>query len=240
MQLLNKTQEMNIAQASTIGNIRILDEAVAQPHPVSPRKAMIVVIATLLGAMLGVVFVLLRSLLHRGIETPSELSDLGLNVHATLPLSEEQARLNRRLARGIKRFSSFKLGKGATAAAGNAAPGLLAVRNPADLSIEGLRGLRTSLHFAMMEAPDNRLMICGPSPGIGKSFVSANLAAVCAQAGNRVLVIDADMRRGHVHQSMAGHQVGAVAPGAERLPARQGGAQRHHPQHRRREPGGGR
>ncbi|WP_084208232.1 polysaccharide biosynthesis tyrosine autokinase [Cobetia marina] len=213
VQLLNKTQEMNIAQASTIGNIRILDEAVAQPHPVSPRKAMIVVIATLLGAMLGVVFVLLRSLLHRGIETPSELSDLGLNVHATLPLSEEQARLNRRLARGIKRFSSFKLGKGATAAAGNAAPGLLAVRNPADLSIEGLRGLRTSLHFAMMEAPDNRLMICGPSPGIGKSFVSANLAAVCAQAGNRVLVIDADMRRGHVHQSMAGQQVGAVAPG---------------------------
>ncbi|UBU47689.1 AAA family ATPase [Cobetia amphilecti] len=210
VQLLNKTQEMNIAQASTIGNIRILDEAVAQPHPISPRKAMIVVIATLLGGMLGVVFVLLRSMLHRGIETPSELSDLGLNVHATLPLSEEQARLNRRLARGFKRFT----GRGvATAANDNVAPGLLAIRNPADLSIEGLRGLRTSLHFAMMEAPDNRLMICGPSPGIGKSFVSANLAAVCAQAGNRVLVIDADMRRGHVHQSMAGVSPSDAAPG---------------------------
>ncbi|TVU70732.1 polysaccharide biosynthesis tyrosine autokinase [Cobetia crustatorum] len=216
VQLLNKTQEMNIAQASTIGNIRILDEAVAQPHPVSPRKAIIVVIATLLGGTLGVVFVLMRSLLHRGIETPSELTDLGLNVHATLPLSEEQARLNRRMARGLKRFSAFKAskaGKNAPAAGGTVAPGLLAIRNPADLSIEGLRGLRTSLHFAMMEATNNRLMICGPSPGIGKSFVSANLAAVCAQAGNRVLVIDADMRRGHVHQSMAGNQQGVVAPG---------------------------
>ncbi|WP_158774269.1 polysaccharide biosynthesis tyrosine autokinase [Cobetia sp. L2A1] len=216
VQLLNKTQEMNIAQASTIGNIRILDDAVAQPHPVSPRKALIVIIATLLGGALGVIFILLRSLLHRGIETPSELSDLGLNVHATLPLSEEQARLNRRLARGLKRFSSMTSALSADKAAQTPAavsPGLLAIRNPADLSIEGLRGLRTSLHFTMMEATNNRLMICGPSPGIGKSFVSANLAAVCAQAGKRVLVIDADMRRGHVHQSMAGTQKGAVSPG---------------------------
>ena len=77
---------------------------------------------------------------------------------------------------------------------------LLAVSNPADLSIEALRSLRTSLHFAMMEAKNNVLMITGPSPEIGKSFVSANMAAVLAKTGQRVLVIDADMRKGRMER----------------------------------------
>lgn len=63
--------------------------------------------------------------------------------------------------------------------------GFLAVDNPADLAIEAIRGLRTSLHFAMMEARNNVLMISGASPNAGKTFVSSNLAAVIAQTGKR-------------------------------------------------------
>ena len=77
---------------------------------------------------------------------------------------------------------------------------LLAASNPADLSIEALRSLPTSLHFAMMEAKNNILMISGPSPAVGKSFISANLAAIVAQTGRRVVLIDADMRKGYVHK----------------------------------------
>jgi tyrosine-protein kinase Etk/Wzc len=77
---------------------------------------------------------------------------------------------------------------------------LLAVANPADLSIEALRGLRTSMHFAMMEAKNNVVMISGPAPGIGKSFVSVNFAAVMAKTGQKVLLIDADMRKGYLQQ----------------------------------------
>ncbi|WP_175607032.1 AAA family ATPase, partial [Serratia marcescens] len=51
--------------------------------------------------------------------------------------------------------------------------------------------------FAMLESKNNVLMISGASPNIGKTFVSINLAAVIAQAGQRVLVIDADMRKGY-------------------------------------------
>jgi len=76
---------------------------------------------------------------------------------------------------------------------------LLAESEPTDLSIEALRGLRTSLHFAMFEAKNNVVMISGPSPGVGKSFISANLAVVLAQAEQRILVIDADLRRGYLH-----------------------------------------
>ncbi|MEI6934232.1 tyrosine-protein kinase, partial [Klebsiella pneumoniae] len=77
---------------------------------------------------------------------------------------------------------------------------LLAVENPADLAIEAIRSLRTSLHFAMLEAKNNILMISGASPNAGKTFVSSNLASVIAQTGKKVLFIDADMRKGYIHK----------------------------------------
>ena len=73
------------------------------------------------------------------------------------------------------------------------------MENPADLAIEAIRGLRTSLHFAMMESRNNILMISGASPNAGKTFVSTNLAAVIAQSGKKVLFIDTDMRKGYTH-----------------------------------------
>ncbi|XKE43598.1 polysaccharide biosynthesis tyrosine autokinase [Cobetia sp. UIB-001] len=187
VQLLNKVQEMEIAKASTVGNVRILDDAGILPQPVKPKKAMIVVIATLLGGMLSVGLILLRAAFRRGVESPDQLEALGLPMYATIPLSDEQGKLSRKVKRATDKHSR------------QIPNGLLAARNPADLAIEALRGLRTSLHFAMMESSSNTLMITGPSPGIGKSFVAANLAAVCAQAGQRVLVVDADMRKGHMH-----------------------------------------
>ena len=102
-------------------------------------------------------------------------------MYASIPFSKDQEMLER---------------KGKTLQGSQ----LLAATNPADLSIEALRSLRTSLHFAMMEAKNNILMISGPSPGVGKSFVSANLAAIIAQAGQKVLLVDGDMRKGYLHK----------------------------------------
>ena len=90
---------------------------------------------------------------------------------------------------------------------------LLAERDPADLAIEAVRSLRTSLHFAMLEARNKVLMISGASPEAGKTFVATNLAAVIAQAGQRVLLLDADMRKGTLHKVM-----GSIAhPGLSEL-----------------------
>jgi len=83
---------------------------------------------------------------------------------------------------------------------GNKKYSFLALDNPADLAIEAIRSLRTSLHFAMMEASNNVLMISGASPAAGKSFVSSNLGAVVVQGGKRVLFIDCDMRKGYLHK----------------------------------------
>jgi tyrosine-protein kinase Etk/Wzc len=77
---------------------------------------------------------------------------------------------------------------------------ILAVKAPDDPAIESLRNLKTALHFGMMDVKNNSIMIAGPGPEVGKSFVSVNLAAVLASNDRRVLLIDGDLRRGHLHK----------------------------------------
>ncbi|HBZ3706917.1 TPA: polysaccharide biosynthesis tyrosine autokinase, partial [Klebsiella quasipneumoniae] len=193
MQLLNRQQELSIAKSSAIGNVRIIDKAVTEAEPVKPKKIITVLIGFILGLILSVSLVMLKVLVRKGIENPEQLEELGINVYASVPVSEwiqkERVNLKRKnpvsvLAKGNKsEFTKF-----------------LAIENPADLAIEAIRSLRTSLHFAMMEASNNVLMISGASPNAGKTFISSNLSAIIAQAGKRVLYIDADMRKGYAHK----------------------------------------
>jgi tyrosine-protein kinase Etk/Wzc len=183
--LLSKTQELDIVRAGTVGNVRIIDSAeVNTSKPVKPKKALIVIMATILGGMLAVIIVLIQKAMHKGVEDPSDIEALGMPVYASVPHSEYQVKLT-----GFAKARKNKTAK---------AKSILALDNPADLSIEALRSLRTSLHFAMMEAKNNLIAISGPSPGVGKSFISVNLAAVLAQSGKKVLIIDADMRKGYL------------------------------------------
>lgn len=187
MQLLNRQQELNIAKSSVIGNARIVDNAATQTKPIKPKKVLIVIIGIFFGLMLSVGVVVIRVLLRRGIESPEQLEELGINVYASVPIAEDTARK----AVNIKGWRKSRH---------NENQGLLAINNPADLAIEAIRGLRTSLHFAMMEARNNVLMISGVSPNAGKTFISSNLSAVIAQTGKKVLFIDTDMRKGYIHK----------------------------------------
>ncbi|MGF4089742.1 polysaccharide biosynthesis tyrosine autokinase [Klebsiella pneumoniae] len=187
MQLLNRQQELNIAKSSAIGNVRIIDNAVTQPKPVKPKKIIIVLIGIFLGIVVSAGIVLLKVLLRRGIETPEQLEELGINVYASIPVAEAFAR---------KKVND----KGWGNRNSEQSQSFLAIENPADLAIEAIRGLRTSLHFAMMEARNNVLMISGASPNAGKTFVSSNLAAIIAQTGKKVIFIDTDMRKGYTHK----------------------------------------
>ncbi|MDV3510115.1 polysaccharide biosynthesis tyrosine autokinase [Stenotrophomonas sp. C4297] len=188
--MLNQAQQLDVARAGTVGNVRIVDAAdVDATEPVKPRKGMVVLVGTLLGAFLSIGLVLLRQLLNRGVEDPSQIEEIGLPVYASIPVSPGQQSDS---VRGKFRADG-KLH-------------LLAMKDPADLAIEAVRSLRTSLHFARLEAKNNIVLISGSSPNAGKTFVSSNLAAVIAQAGQRVLIIDADMRKGTLHKALGATQ----------------------------------
>ncbi|MDN3555269.1 polysaccharide biosynthesis tyrosine autokinase [Halomonas maura] len=189
VQLLNRMQELNIAKAATVGNVRIIDFAMVKPWPIKPRPALILVIAMLVGLLLAICLILLHGLLSKGVESAEQLEDLGLPVYATVPRSLDQMKLVKRIKYRKDKLSKHAIGS------------FLAKSHPTDMAVEAIRGLRTSLHFAMMDARNNCIMITGPSPGIGKSFITINLAFVCAQAGQKVLVIDSDMRKGNLHHT---------------------------------------
>ncbi len=186
VQLSNKQQELSIVRAGTVGNVRIVDAAQSYNNAVKPKKALIVVLAALLGAIAAIGFILVRAALNRGVTSAAEIEAIGLSVYASIPLSDWEKQQRRTEAkRGQKALNSC----------------VLAQAQPSDLAVEALRSLRTSLHFAMLEARNNVVMISGPSPEVGKSFVTSNFAAVLAASGKKVLVIDADMRRGYLHKT---------------------------------------
>jgi tyrosine-protein kinase Etk/Wzc len=121
--------------------------------------------------------------MHKGLDDPDVLEQrLGLSVYAVIPHSDSQRRLFRR---GKLRASENQK--------------VLAVSQPKDIAVESLRSLRTSLQFTLMEASNQVVTVSGPAPGIGKSFVSVNLAHVLADSGKRVLLVDGDIRKGYLN-----------------------------------------
>lgn len=181
--MLNNMQQLKVVKGGAVGNVRVVDYAERPLEPIEPAKPMILAVGLLLGAFLGIAAVLLRQLLRAGVKSPADIeAKTGLSVFATVPLSPLQGTLGRQRDRKSNQHY------------------LLAYKDEQDQAVESLRSLRTTLHFAALDSQSNRLLITGPAPGIGKSFLSTNLAAVFVQSGERVLLIDADMRRGHINE----------------------------------------
>jgi tyrosine-protein kinase Etk/Wzc len=187
--LLNQAQQLDIARAGSVGNVRVIDVgAVNVAEPWWPKRIWVVLGGFVLGGVFALAFVFLRQLLNRGVEDPAAIERAGMPVYVSIPVSDMQRKVFLRL----KHRHSL------------AQQRLLALAAPGDMATEALRSLRTSLHFARLEAKNNVLMIVSSSPGVGKTFVSSNLAVVIAQTGQRVLLIDADMRKGALHKTIGG------------------------------------
>lgn len=180
--LLDSAQQLKIVKAGQVGNVRVVDYAVAGEVPVKPKRALVIVLAAVLGLIAGTVTAFVRSALFGGVENSEEIEQaLGLPVYAAVPHSETQVRLRQGMRRGRTGHH------------------VLASIASHDVAIEGIRSLRTALQFGLLDAVNNVIVVTGPRPEVGKSFMSVNLAAVLASGGKRILLIDADMRRGDLH-----------------------------------------
>lgn len=183
--MLKNYQQLKIVKAGQIGFARIIDMPISTYRTIAPKKQLIIMIATLSGIMLGLLLVLLRSLLRNTVKDPDRLeAKTGVPVIATIPRSPSLSRLSKN-----KKVPNR----------------LLAYTDHNSLSYEAIKSLRTHLMFGMpTEGKAGQrakvILISGESPGVGKSFISANLTEVFAQLDKKVLIVDADMRLGELHK----------------------------------------
>jgi tyrosine-protein kinase Etk/Wzc len=181
--LSNTAQQLRIISVGKVSNVRMVDAPIVPERPLKPNRPLIIAAAALVGLCLGTVAAFVRKALQGGIDDPKKIEKLlgSRVVYASIPHSANQEKLIRQAGGNAKKVP------------------LLAKVLPEDVAIESLRSFRAALQFSMPHFRNNIVMITGPTSGLGKSFVSVNFAAVMAASGKRVLLIDADLRNGHLH-----------------------------------------
>lgn len=172
--LLNNIQQLKLVSAGEVGSVRIIDFAEAVDTPAKPKRKIIMAIALFLGFLFGAFIVIIKEALGSGVRDARIIErETGYSVYAKIPKGNPNG------TKGTRP---------------------LAIVEPDDVAVESLRSLRSSLEFSMDEGGRQIIGVSGLIPGVGKSFVSVNLAALCASSGKRVLLIDADLRKGRLHK----------------------------------------
>ncbi|WP_273453540.1 GNVR domain-containing protein [Nevskia ramosa] len=202
--IVSSIQSYQLAMVGSVGNVRTIDNASLPYVPAAPKTLLILVISLALGLLFGVVAVFLRRSLTRGLESPAELATVGLTTLALVPLSKAQRRPSTGLLAKLKKAKSAS--KRTTEVAD-----LLADRLPEDAAVEALRALRTSLLNRAAGKSGVVVLVSGPVAGSGASFVAANLALLLAQAGRKVVAVDADLRGQALSRSLGGQANGSLA-----------------------------
>jgi tyrosine-protein kinase Etk/Wzc len=180
--LLNTARQLRLTTVAKTSNVRLVDLPLKPEKPVAPNRARIVAVSLLAGLGLGVFAAFVRKSLQSAIDDPSQIEQtMGMPVYAAIPYSKMQMEL---LAQSDPKALQLPL---------------LARSAPNDVAIESLRSFRTVLQYTLSGLRGKVVLITGPTPGTGKSFLSVNLAALLASGGKRVLLIDGDLRNGHLH-----------------------------------------
>jgi len=168
-----------VAQSQSDETVTVERYPRAEVEPAKPRKAIVLGLACLFGLALGIGLAFLMDNLDTSIKSKDDVSrHLGLNLLGYVPEVDELRIAQRR----------------------HSHDGLVILNDPRSPVAEAFRSIRTALSFSAAAQDVNRIMVTSSSPSEGKTLVCVNAAAALAQAGKRVLLVDADMRKPAVHK----------------------------------------
>ena len=197
-ELQSRRKEAQIIAAVQDPTVRVVDPAIAPIKPIKPNKPFNIALALLLGIALGLAAGFIKETLDTTIHTREELQveSGAVPILGTIPrIRANGVAMNGHRVWWRLRPATLHLSPDTRKSR------LVAGRNPRGAASEAYRTLRTNIAFARAEAPAKTMVFTSPAPGDGKSTSSSNLAITLAQQGLRSILIDADMRRGAIHEA---------------------------------------
>jgi capsular exopolysaccharide synthesis family protein len=190
--VLERTKESELTQMMRANNIHVLDRALLPRSPVRPQVPMNIGLGALGGLALGIAMALGRGLLDRTLKTPDDIQRvLGLPFLGLLPKIEDGSggvyygKKKRRSRKSLKDVKNREL---------------IVHELPASGIAEASRAIRTNLLFMAPDNPHRVLLVTSAGPAEGKTTVACCIAIAMAQAGQRVILIDCDLRRPRLHR----------------------------------------
>ena len=178
-----RLDEIQVDSALTSGSAQLIQPAEVPTQPIAPTPARTAIFALFAGLMLGLGAAFLVERLDDQIRTPDDIAKLGSDALLLAVIAVDRPPDNRPVS----------------------------LSRPDDLAIEAYRSLRTNVQFIGLERHCRVIEITSSAAGEGKTTTAANLAVVLAQAGNSVVLVDADLRRPRVHELFAlGRTLGLV------------------------------
>lgn len=169
--LLQNYEQMRLTAAQSTNNVVVFEPARPPAMPIRPRTANNVAVAAVAGLVLAIAIAFLIEYLDDTIKTPQDVRQaLGLTVLGSISRLE------------------------------NGDAELVVAANPTSAVAENFRILRTNLWFSGVDRPLKTIQITSAGPSEGKTIIAANLAVAIAQAGQQVLLVDADLRRPRIHK----------------------------------------
>jgi tyrosine-protein kinase Etk/Wzc len=186
--VLSQVQQLRIADASWLASARQADRATPPIEPIRPKTSAVASIGAALAALSALIAALIaRSLRTTVVDTHELEQRLGPPTIATVPLSANQALLmDGRLREAVETDIGTHR--------------LLARAAPQDPAIEGLRTLHLSLTMRARTLASKVILVTSPTYGAGNGFIASNLAALMAETGKRILLVETDLRSPSMHR----------------------------------------